>query len=242
MYDENENLYSNHLKWDWQKAIKMGVAVIVILAILRAVYTIFIVNDDMRLVSNMVSAQEAPSKTLHQESDAEIRKVQEGLANGAKKMEAQTQQFESRMDNFYKDFSESLQAELDRRESERRRDYIRHFLEAHVDFYDAALYEADRKNAIDERHYPLSDYKQYSAMRETAMRCHMQFHNQEEEKRYRNQIAQLKAEHKDKLIPFVPKPDVWKWPLTSEKSMKIKTDHYNLIFLMITPEGQCRNV
>jgi hypothetical protein len=238
MYDGNKNIF----KWDWQNVVKLGVAVIVILTILRAVYSIFMVNDDIRLVSNIVSAQETQSKILHQEGDAEIRKVQSGLANGAKEMEGHAKQFESKMDNFYKDFSDSLQAELDRRESERRRDYIRHFLETHVDFYDAALYESDRKKAIGERHYPLPDYKQYSEMRETAMRCHVQFHNKEEEKRYRNKIAQLKTEHKDKLIPSVPKPDIWKWPLASEKSTKIKTDHYNLIFLMVTSKGQCRNV
>jgi hypothetical protein len=179
-------------------------------------------------------------KQLQLENTDGIKKVQSGLANGAKEMEEKSKEFQSRFDNFAKEFSSSLQEELDKIEADRRRKFIRDFLENHARFYDAELYEIDRKKAREEAPYPLPDYAHYAKLRDAAMRCQMEVHNQTEEKDYRNQIGELKATHQERLIKHVRKPDIWHWPLTGDQLTTIRMNNMNLVFLHVTPEGQCR--
>jgi len=238
MFDHNKAIF----ELDWQTLIKAGVGIIVVFYIFETICSLYLFNDVIDTTSGILSRQESQLKNLNLDADAEVKRTQDGMTNGVKEMQAGAKHLEDKLTNFANDFNDSLQAELDKMAKRHQQEYISEFLEKHVDYYDSNLYNADRNKSIAETKYPIPDYKQYVVLREAAIQCHVKLHNQQEETIYRNDIARLKAEQKTKVISSLPKPDYWKWPLTTEQWSKITTEEYRRLFILLTPEGQCRNV
>lgn len=238
MFDHNKAIF----ELDWQTLIKAGVGIIVVFYIFETICSLYLFNDVIDTTSSILSRQESQLKNLNLEADAEVKRVQDGMTNGVKEMQAGAMNLDGKIANFSKDFNDSLQAELNKVAKRRQREYISEFLERHVDYYDSNLYDTDRNKSIAETNYPIPDYKQYVVLRESAIQCHVKLHNTQEETIYMNEIARLKSEHKEKSISSITKPDYWKWPLTTELWSKITTEEYRRIFILLTPEGRCRNV
>lgn len=225
-------------QWNWQNIIKILLVIIVSLYIVRTIYSVYSAHSVMSMTSDIISLKKKQFNKLNNESNDQISKVQNGISDGIKSIEQNAKHVEDKMTDFSKNFNESLEKELTKMRERHRREYIENFLNDHFYYYDVALYESDRKKAIESTHYTLPDYAQYDALRNKALQCHIERHNHQEEVNYKNAIAELKFEHNEKHISKIPKPDYWKWPLTKGQHSTISL-HPIPVFGVMTLEGRC---
>lgn len=236
MQYQNEKF--SHL--NWQKIIKYGVIILFSVFIVRMVYSIYIAHMIFGTASSMISTQAANMDKLHAKNQADVRDIQNKMQDGIQSMKEHADNFDDKFAKFADDFTSSLQAEYYRIDERNRRDAIYDFLNHHFKSYDADLYEIDRKKFIAANHYDVPDYVKYDELRSAVYKCNMNRHNQDEMRRYKNKVARLKAEHQEKLVKSVPKPDYWQWPLSKEQMNKIADDAFLYPFSIISLEGQCR--
>jgi hypothetical protein len=195
-------------------------------------------NSVNGMASTILSTQDEHFKKLDEDSKDAIKKIHNEMINGAQSLEDNANNLENKLTSFEKDFTESLETEYAKIREHHRKQYIKEFLNRHFHSYDVALYEADRQKSMDKSHHRLPDYMQFDALRKKAIQCHIERHNFYEQIKYKNTIAQLKVEHKDKHIKFTQKPNYWKWPLTEDQLADIYL-HPVPVFSVITLGGQC---
>jgi hypothetical protein len=194
MPEENKNIFL----WDWRKAVKWGVVLIVVLYITRVIYSVYIANTVLNVASDMAANQQKKFTQLHASGSDEIKKVQDGITNGAKEMDLKVEEFHSAFADFEKSFLSEIDEARKRMRDRRRKKYTNDFLKFHASYYDQDSYELERKKAIDETGYKLPDYAAYNALRDKAMQCNMRIRNREVETQYKNEIAELKYKHQRK--------------------------------------------
>lgn len=230
-----------YFKWNFNNAIKLSVVIVILLYLVHSITSMRTTTDELGALNQILAKQTLQFDNMQERGDKEIKKVQQGISQGASDMKAAGDDFKKRMDKFHDDFVGGLDKYFSEIKESNRYNFTQHFFENHVKYYDEESYEVDRQKAIADTHYDLPDYKAYARLRETALRCHMDDYNKSEATYYKNQIARLKAAHREDLIKTVKKPIVWTWPLTLERTEEIFSNNFNLFFTALTKEGTCRH-
>jgi hypothetical protein len=222
--------------------MKLAVAVVVIVYLLKAIYSVTTNHNEINEMAHYLSIQEKDLKEFNQQSDKDVQAIQHGMANGAKEFDQKLDDFSKSLSEFADDFTSSLDAELKRREEHVQNRVFYGFVDDHLSYYDADAYEKDRQRELTD--YPghtLPTYEEYVKLREEAYRCNWIAHNKWEQLAYNNEVGRLKAEHNKTALANVRKPDIWSWPLTNELNQKIREEYFPRFFSYITQDGKCRN-
>ena len=235
MSTENESF----IQFEWRQWVKYGMAVIVLLYILRAIYLVYQANAVMGMMTEMATKQQHQFKQLNQTVDDGVKEVQDGLINGAAEMSQQANEFQKKLDNFAKEYAEGFEEAKEKLDESIRRKTVNRFLEDNVTDFDKVFYEQSRKKFIQISHYDVPDYEHYNQLRDKAMQCHLLGRNQEAMTNYRNQIAEMKAGHRSDLINSVPMPEQWRWPLSYVQSHQLMLENFEHFFIVLTKEGDC---
>lgn len=227
-------------RWNWRHGVKFAVAVVVVIYLLKAIYSVTTSHSEINEMAHFLAVQEKDFKEFHQESDKEVEAIQNGMANGAKEFDRKVDSFSKSLDDFAKDFTSSLDAAIKTIEEHDQQRTFDYFVDAHYNYYDEESYEKDRQKELSKSAIlKLPTYKEFVVLREKAFQCGWKFHNDFHETYYKNKIAQLKADHNEAAIASVPKPDLWPWPITSEVREKIIDQYFPHVISIVRQDGTC---
>jgi hypothetical protein len=227
-------------QWNWRHGVKFAVAIVVIIYLLKAIYSVKTSHSEINEMAHFLAVQEKDFKEFHQQADSEVKAVQNGMANGAKEFDKKVDDFSKSLDDFAKDFTSSVNAAIKTMDAHEQQRVFDYFVDAHYNYYDEEAYEKERQHELFKSEIiKLPTYKEFVVLREKAFQCGWKSHNDFEETYYKNKIAQLKAENNEAAIANVPKPDLWPWPITSEVKKKIIDQFFPHVISIVRQDGTC---